>query len=149
MSEQSSSSEKRKFPRLKDSCVLRFRQVEADTLPEDGIEALTVNISGGGICFSSPSAVEVGSLLAIELTLPDRSVRYGATKSGVHRTVKPAGGVWAPDPAGPLIEWDEPGSLRFEFAADGLVTVALGGDGGDFRTAAVPGGENGLMGGGI
>ena len=71
MSEQPLSSENRKFPRLKDSCVLRFRQVEADTLPEDGVEALTVNISGGGICFKSPSAVETGSLLAIELTLPE------------------------------------------------------------------------------
>ncbi|MEN8150252.1 MAG: PilZ domain-containing protein [Planctomycetota bacterium] len=71
MPERSTSSENRKFPRLKDSCVLRFRQVEADTLPEEGVDALTVNISGGGICFSSPSAVEVGTLLAIELTLPD------------------------------------------------------------------------------
>jgi hypothetical protein len=82
MTERPSSSEKRKFPRLKDSCVLRYRKVEADTLPEDGIDALTVNISGGGICFSSPSKVEVGALLAIELTLPDFNsavVSFGRT----------------------------------------------------------------------
>ena len=71
MSERTPSSENRKFPRLKDSCVLRYRPVEADTLPEDGVDAMTVNISGGGICFATPTAVEVGSLLAIELTLPD------------------------------------------------------------------------------
>jgi len=82
MTERPSSSDKRKFPRLKDSCVLRFRKVEADTLPEDGVEALTVNISGGGICFSSPNDLEVGALLAIELTLPDFNsavVSFGRT----------------------------------------------------------------------
>ena len=73
MSERPSSSEKRRFPRLKDSCILRYRKVEADALPEEGIDALTVNISGGGICFSSPTAVDPGALLAIELTLPDFS----------------------------------------------------------------------------
>ena len=71
MSERSASPEKRRFPRLKDSCILRFRKVEADALPEDGIDALTVNISGGGICFNAPDSVEPGGLLAIELTLPD------------------------------------------------------------------------------
>jgi hypothetical protein len=73
MSERPQGSEKRRFPRLKDSCVLRYRKVEADTLPEEGIDALTVNISGGGICFSSPTPVDPGALLAVELTLPDFS----------------------------------------------------------------------------
>jgi hypothetical protein len=71
MAERPAPSEKRRFPRLKDTCRLRFRRVEADALPEEGTDALTVNISGGGICFESAEPVDPGSLLAIELTLPE------------------------------------------------------------------------------
>lgn len=65
------SPDKRRFPRLKDSCVIRFRRVESDSFPQEGTEALTVNISGGGICFVSKEQCEHDALLAIELTLPE------------------------------------------------------------------------------
>ncbi len=64
-------SEKRCFPRLKRSCALRYRHIEGDSLPVDGQEALTVNISGGGIAFQVSESVDAGTLLAIELTLPE------------------------------------------------------------------------------
>jgi len=82
MAERQASSEKRRFPRLKNSCGIRYRKVEADALPEEGTDALTVNISGGGICFESEEAMEPGALLAIELTLPEFNspvVSFGRT----------------------------------------------------------------------
>jgi hypothetical protein len=71
MADPPASSDKRRFPRLKDSCRIRFRRVESGAIPVEGNEALTVNISGGGICFESGEPVEPGSLVAIELTLPE------------------------------------------------------------------------------
>ncbi|MHC4473634.1 MAG: PilZ domain-containing protein [Planctomycetota bacterium] len=71
MADSSASSEKRKFPRLKESCAIRFKQIDSDAFPIEGTETLTVNISGGGICFATDSPVENGMLLAIELTLPE------------------------------------------------------------------------------
>ena len=65
------SPDKRRFPRLKDSCVIHFRRVESDSFPAEGTEALTVNISGGGICFLTKQKLEQDALLAIELTLPE------------------------------------------------------------------------------
>ncbi len=63
--------DKRRFPRLKESCSIRFRHVESDSFPQEGTDALTVNISGGGICFVSAEKLAHDSLLAIELTLPE------------------------------------------------------------------------------
>jgi hypothetical protein len=64
-------SERRRFPRLKRSCSLRYRHIEGESLPTEGQEALSVNISGGGISFQVPESVEPGVLLALELTLPE------------------------------------------------------------------------------
>jgi len=71
MAERSQGADKRRFPRLRDSCGLKFRRLRSESLPEEGSDALTVNISGGGICFQTSEAVEPGVLLAVELSLPD------------------------------------------------------------------------------
>jgi len=66
-----SSSEKRRYPRLKKACLLRYRVVEGEVLSQEGAEALTVNISGGGVAFQVSEAIAPGALLALELTLPE------------------------------------------------------------------------------
>ena len=71
MEDASSSSEGRRFPRLKESCGLRFRKVETGSLPTEGSEAFAVNVSAGGICFEVEEAIAPGVLLAIELILPE------------------------------------------------------------------------------
>lgn len=71
MGDSNPAADKRRFPRLKEACGLRYRRLETDALTSEGVEALTVNISGGGICFEAPGPVEPGSLLAVELSLPD------------------------------------------------------------------------------
>ena len=35
------------------------------------VEGFTINISGGGVCFSSQKPLEPGQILAVEMTLPD------------------------------------------------------------------------------
>lgn len=71
MGDRPQASENRRFPRLKESCGLRYRRIQSDSLPDEGVDALTVNISGGGVCFEADEAVEPGALLAIELSLED------------------------------------------------------------------------------
>ena len=71
MSQRSDPSERRKYPRLKESCRLRYKRVESEGAARRSVDALTVNISGGGICFAAEEAVEHGTLLAIELLLPE------------------------------------------------------------------------------
>ena len=71
MGDQKPSSEKRRFPRLKQSCKIRYKRVASDSFPSEGSEAISVNISGGGICFEVADALEPGTLLAIELSLEE------------------------------------------------------------------------------
>ena len=61
------SSEKRRYPRLKKACLLRYRVVEGEVLSQEGAEALTVNISGGGVAFQVSEAIAPGALLALQL----------------------------------------------------------------------------------
>jgi hypothetical protein len=70
MTSKPESHERRRYPRLKDSCRIRYKRVEAGAGGRPPLEALTINISGGGIGFATDEAVEVGTLLAIELGLP-------------------------------------------------------------------------------
>jgi hypothetical protein len=71
MADAPSAPEKRRFPRLKESCRLRYKRVETGSLPAEGTEAVSVNVSGGGICFEVEEPIEPGVLLALELVLPD------------------------------------------------------------------------------
>ncbi len=66
-----SGRERRRFPRLSESCLIRVRPLTGFTLPGEGVEAMTVNISGGGLCYHSDVPIDVGGFVAVELTLPD------------------------------------------------------------------------------
>ena len=68
-----SSDNRRRFPRLRESCNIRVRPLTGAMLPEgvDGVDAMTVNISGGGLCYESPEPVETGGFVAVELSLPE------------------------------------------------------------------------------
>ena len=59
--------EKRKFPRLGESWDLDYKKIRDKELKMNSIDSLTVNISGGGICFESSEELPKGTMLALEL----------------------------------------------------------------------------------
>jgi len=69
--EKGSGKERRRFPRLSTACAIRVRPLSGVNLTGDGIEGMTVNISGGGLRYKSEACVELGAFLAVELRLPD------------------------------------------------------------------------------
>ena len=64
-------AERRRFPRLRDACSIRVKPIAGASLPRDGIDAITVNISGGGLSFTSAEPLGTGEFLAVEMSLPD------------------------------------------------------------------------------
>jgi len=58
----------RKYPRVKESCRVAYRVVK-DRAQMASQEGLAVNISGGGMCFSSDEAVEPGSMITVQMSL--------------------------------------------------------------------------------
>jgi len=58
---------KRKYPRFSKDCEVRYKILELDEMPHDGV---TVNISGGGICFKSGEELPLETVIAVEITLP-------------------------------------------------------------------------------
>ena len=63
--------ERRKFPRLSQQCRIRVRPLSGVSLVGDGLEGVTVNISGGGLCFNAESLLEKGAFVAVELSLAE------------------------------------------------------------------------------
>ena len=61
------SDDRRTFPRISESRRLRVREVTTD---DSGDGGMTLNISGGGICFAHTSQLKPGAMLAMELDLP-------------------------------------------------------------------------------
>lgn len=59
--------EKRKFPRLGESWVIDYRAIRTTEFMKNSIGSLTVNISGGGICFETKEEIPKGTMLALEL----------------------------------------------------------------------------------
>jgi hypothetical protein len=64
-------AERRKFPRLRASCSIRVKPIAGAAAPREGVDAMTVNISGGGLCYQSVVAVRTGEFLAVEMNLPE------------------------------------------------------------------------------
>jgi len=58
---------KRKFPRLRSEWQLTYRVLEDDKFLADPIRQFTVNISGGGICFTSEAELRTNTMVALEL----------------------------------------------------------------------------------
>ncbi len=76
MSEESRENtlqEQRNFPRVSRSCGVSFRHVSKDAYEgqERPDPATMKNISGGGICFLNPEEISTGSMLALEVALPE------------------------------------------------------------------------------
>jgi len=90
--------ERRKYPRIRDDCRLRFRRVEAREFFAASGEALTRNISGGGLCFRpEPDGQRpcVGDVLALELELPE----FGSPVLALGRVVRAGDGDDGPEVA--------------------------------------------------
>jgi hypothetical protein len=83
--------ERRKFPRLRDSCSIRVRPIAGGSLPRDGIDAVTVNISGGGLCYRSAEPLERGEFLAVEMNLPEYNSPIVAMGRVAHCDAEAAG----------------------------------------------------------
>ena len=71
MGQPEAPDDRRKFPRMRDSCRLKVRPLAGFTPPGDGMEAVTVNISGGGLCYRSAERVEPGDFLAVEMAMQE------------------------------------------------------------------------------
>jgi hypothetical protein len=69
--ENAGGGERRRFPRLSKSCSIRVRPLSGMTPDDAGLDAVTVNISGGGLCYQSGHSVAPGSFVAVELQMPD------------------------------------------------------------------------------
>jgi len=59
--------DRRKFPRLDEKWDVDYRTITSEEFREDPISVLTVNISGGGICFEADEEIAKGTMLALEL----------------------------------------------------------------------------------
>lgn len=73
MSHERSGPEQRKFPRLREACAIKVKPIGSNAAPGDGVDAMTVNISGGGLCYRSPEPVKTGDFLAVEMNMPEFS----------------------------------------------------------------------------
>lgn len=62
--------EKRKFPRLADNCLLKYQIVDHDSFRKNQLDAEIVNLSGGGIQFTTRWQLPPKTLLAIEMQAP-------------------------------------------------------------------------------
>ncbi len=71
MPEQDEDVRRRKYPRVKESCNVKYHVVQgpAEQLKEQG--AAAVNIGGGGMCFSADQQIEPGAMIAMEMTLSE------------------------------------------------------------------------------
>lgn len=74
---EAGGAEHRKFPRVRESCMLRVRPIAGAQIPGGmpktgpGHEAVTVNISGGGVCFRTDLALAKGDFVAVEMQMPE------------------------------------------------------------------------------
>lgn len=59
--------DKRKFPRLGEIWNVDYRIITTEEFQKNPIGGLTVNISGGGICFESDEDIPKGAMLALEM----------------------------------------------------------------------------------
>lgn len=61
---------KRNFPRLDEIWDLSYRTVTTEEFKSDPISSITMNISGGGLCFETDEKIPLGTMLVLELKSP-------------------------------------------------------------------------------
>ncbi len=78
------SEDRRRFPRVREDCVVRFRRIDATSFFGPLREGITHNISGGGICFETREDLHIGDPVALDLRLPE----FGSTVLALGRVVR-------------------------------------------------------------
>ena len=69
MEEPAKEWQQRNYPRVKESCRVKYHVIEeAERTPEKQ-NGVAVNISGGGMCFSADRELRQGTMVALEITL--------------------------------------------------------------------------------
>lgn len=63
--------DRRRFPRIRENCRIKVRPLAGCSAPAEGLDAVTVNISGGGVCFRAEQRFERGDFVAIEMGMPE------------------------------------------------------------------------------
>jgi len=81
---RSVSTQRRRYPRFAKEFPVRYKIIKPEDLPHRG---RTVNISGGGLCFTSESEIPEGKTVALALDLPN----VGLFAVGKIMWTKPAG----------------------------------------------------------
>lgn len=61
---------KRKFPRINQSCQLKYRRLDKHVDQGSPLSSLAMNLSGGGVCFTTRDEVVPDSILALEIESP-------------------------------------------------------------------------------
>jgi c-di-GMP-binding flagellar brake protein YcgR len=62
---------KRKFPRIDQSWHLKYRTLEKHVDRNSPLSSLAINVSAGGVCFTSKNEVPPETMLALEIASPD------------------------------------------------------------------------------
>jgi hypothetical protein len=62
---------KRKFPRIDPNWQLKYRTLEKHVDQNSPLSSLAMNVSGGGVCFTTKSEVPAETMLALEIESPD------------------------------------------------------------------------------
>ena len=62
---------KRKFPRIDQNWHLKYRRLEQHVDQNSPLSSLAINVSGGGVCFTTKHEVPANALLALEIDSPD------------------------------------------------------------------------------
>jgi len=69
MAEQDEEMRRRKYPRVKESCRIKYRLVNDPVLQPEDQGGVAVNISGGGMRFSADEEFQPGAMIALEMSL--------------------------------------------------------------------------------
>ena len=89
--------EKRKFPRLGESWDVDYSTIRTTEFKKSPIDSLTVNISGGGVCFEAKEEIPKGTMLAVEL----RSTEFQSSIMALARKKISESMMWALNSGGP------------------------------------------------
>ncbi len=73
MADLEAAQRDRKYPRVKESCHVKYRVVQDAAVGQLEDRGVAVNISGGGMCFQSGEPLKAGETVALELTLEQLS----------------------------------------------------------------------------
>ncbi len=61
----------RKFPRVSKEYRVSYSLVDQEQFDRNPVSSLAVNISGGGICFTSEEPLAKGSMVALDIDADD------------------------------------------------------------------------------